>query len=254
MKKIIILAILSLIITTNASLACSRDSKVLEWLEKNGNLEEGKITTTRYPGSYETIASVTWIIEQGKTSCTSYFKGGVVAYDKELDEHYILFAPTSLYNWSREGEKVGKYLVIGTLGEGLVVINLETLEMRRYRLDPPDHDVRILEIEGNKAIVNNTREIELPAEAGTTEGRTVVRMLEPDYPDWAEKQGIMSGTIRVKCYVLPSGEVSEVEIVLSSGWPDWDQCAAEALMKWIFDPIEGEEIQWGIITFHFESK
>ena len=100
-----------------------------------------------------------------------------MAYDKELDEHYILFAPTSLYNWSREGDKVGKYLVIGTLGEGLVVINLETLEMRRYRLDPPDHDVRILEIEGNKAIVNNTREIELPAEAGTTEGRTVVRML-----------------------------------------------------------------------------
>ena len=76
MKKIIILAILSLIITTNASLACSRDSKVLEWLEKNGNLEEGKITTTRYLGSYETIASVTWIIEQGKNKLYQLLQGG----------------------------------------------------------------------------------------------------------------------------------------------------------------------------------
>jgi len=42
------------------------------------------------------------------------------------------------------------------------VISLATLEMKRYRFDPPDNDVRILEVEGNKAIVNGTRKIELP--------------------------------------------------------------------------------------------
>jgi len=58
--------------------------------------------------------------------------------------------------------KIGKYLIIGTLGEGLVVINFEMLEMRGHRLDPPDNEVRILAIEGNKAIANGTKEIELP--------------------------------------------------------------------------------------------
>jgi len=164
MKKTIILAIFLMAIITTASIACSRDPKVLEWLEKNGDLEQGKITITRYPGPYETIASVTWTIEQGKITYISYFKGSIVAYDQELDKHYILFAPASLYNWSREGERVGKYLVIGTLGEGLVVINLATLEIKRFRFEAPDHDVRILTIEGNKAIVNETREIELRLE------------------------------------------------------------------------------------------
>lgn len=41
------------------------------------------------------------------------------------------------------------------------MINLAVLEMKRYRLYPPDNDVRILEVEGNKAIVNGTRNIEL---------------------------------------------------------------------------------------------
>ena len=254
MKKTIILAVLLLLISTNASLACSRDPKVLEWLEKNGDIEQGKIILTKYPGAYETKASLTWTIEQGEKSYTSYFKGGIVAYDQELDEHYILFAPANLYNWSRQGEKVGKYLVIGTLGEGLVVINLGTLEIKRFRFEAPDNDVRILEVEGNKVIVNNTRLIFLPVEAGSTEARAVLRMVEPDYPESAEIYGIMSGKVRVKIYVLPSGEVSEIEIVLTSGLSDFDQCATEALMKWRFDPIEGEEVQSGIVTFRFESE
>ena len=86
-----------------------------------------------------------------------------MAYDEELDEHYILFAPASLYNWSREGKKVGKYLAIGTLGEGMVVINLATLEIKRFRFEAPDNDVRSLEVEGSKAIVKGTRKIALPA-------------------------------------------------------------------------------------------
>ena len=164
MKKTIILAVFLVVAITSASLACSRDPKVLEWLEKNGDIEQGKIAITNYPGPYETIASVTWTIGGEGIVYTSYFKGGIVVYDQELDEHYILFAPASLYNWSMLGKRVGKYLVIGTLGEGLVVINLATLEIKRYRLGPSDNDVRILEIEGNKAIVNETREIGLRLE------------------------------------------------------------------------------------------
>jgi len=142
--------------------------------------------------------------------------------------------------------KIGKYLIVGTLGEGLVVINFETLEMRGHRLDPPDNEVSILAIEGNKAIANGTKEIELPVGA-----RTVTRYVQPEYPEWAQKHGI-EGKVEIKCWVLPSGEVSKVEILLTSGWPELDECACQALMKWEFNPIEGEEMQWGIVPFKFE--
>lgn len=41
------------------------------------------------------------------------------------------------------------------------MINLVTLEMKRYRFEAPDHDVRTLEVKGNKVIVNGSRNIEL---------------------------------------------------------------------------------------------
>lgn len=160
-RNCLVLVILLVLIMPAGTLACSRDPKILEWLKKNGDMEEGKIEVTKYPGEYETRASILYKIADIATSYTSYFKGGIVAYDEELEEHYILFAPHSLYNWSREGEKVGKYLVIGTLGEGLVVIDLETLDMKRYRFEAPDHDVRTLAVKGNKVIVNGTRNIKL---------------------------------------------------------------------------------------------
>jgi len=189
-------------------------------------------------------------LEEGSITYTSYFKNGVVAYDKDLEEHFLLFAPDTLYHWSMVGKKARNYLIVGTLGEGLVLINVETLERIRHRLDVPDNDVRILKVKRNKAIVNNTREIELPTEGGIIEGRTVLSMVEPEHPDWAEKKEV-TDIVKVKCWVLPNGEVSQVEIVLTSGWPELDEYACEVLMKWTFDAIEGEEIQSGIVTFSF---
>jgi len=112
--------------------------------------------------------------------------------------------------------KIGKYLIIGTLGEGLVVINFETLEMRRHRLDPPDNEVRILAIEGNKAIVNGTKEIELPVGA-----RTVTRYVQPEYPEWAQKQGI-EGKVEVKCWVyFPVGRLVKWKSCSPLGGQNW---------------------------------
>jgi len=83
--------------------------------------------------------------------------------------------------------------------------------------------------------------------------RRIERQVEPDYPGWAERQGI-KGRVEVKCWVLPSGEVSEVEVWRTSGWPGLDECASRALMKWRFERIKEEEKQWGIVTFKFEYK
>ena len=68
---------------------------------------------------------------------------------------------------------------------------------------------------------------------------------DPKSLEWLEKNGqIEEGKVEVKCWVLSSGEVSKVEILLTSGWPELDECARQALMKWEFSPIEGEEMQW----------
>ncbi len=89
---------------------------------------------------------------------------------------------------------------------------------------------------------------------GPIKGRKLERWIEnPDYPEWAQKQGI-EGKVEVKCWVLPSGIVRNVETVLTSGWLELDKCAEQALMKWKFGPIKEEEIQWGIVPFEFELE
>ena len=88
---------------------------------------------------------------------------------------------------------------------------------------------------------------------GPIKWRELERRIEPDYPEWAQKQGI-EGKVEVRCLVLPSGVVRSVETVLSSGWLELDKCAEQALMKWKFGPIKEEEIQWGIVPFEFEFE
>lgn len=82
-------------------------------------------------------------------------------------------------------------------------------------------------------------------------GRKIERQVEPTYPEWAQREGI-TGVVEVKCWVLPSGEVRNVEIHRTSGWSRLDERASLALMTWKFEPIKEKEIQWGIVPFHFE--
>jgi len=82
-------------------------------------------------------------------------------------------------------------------------------------------------------------------------GRKIERQVEPPYPEWAQRQGI-TGVVEVKCWVLLSGEVRNVEISQSSGWPRLDEHASQSLMMWKFEPIKEKIIQWGIVPFRFE--
>ena len=79
----------------------------------------------------------------------------------------------------------------------------------------------------------------------------VERWIEPDYPEWAEEQGI-EGEVEVMCRVSPDGIVIGAEIERTSGWPELDECAEQALWKWGFN--EGEEIRYGTVTFIFEFE
>lgn len=59
-RNCLVLAIFLVLIMPVGTLACSRDPRILEWLEKNGDIEEGKIEVRKYPGEYETRASI-WL-------------------------------------------------------------------------------------------------------------------------------------------------------------------------------------------------
>ncbi len=100
--------------------------------------------------------------------------------------------------------------------------------------------------------------------AGTPEGnpqiegelaaRSIKRRVNPDYPDWAKKQGI-EATVRFHLTVLPNGLLKdELELEQTSGYRELDRVVYEALIQWEFEPLPPElpqVDQSGIITFTF---
>lgn len=83
--------------------------------------------------------------------------------------------------------------------------------------------------------------------------RGILTKVQPEYPDFARRQGI-EGDVTLRVWVSPRGGVSRVEVVKLSGTPELDRRAMEALKKWRFAPLP-EEIepvtQWGEITLHY---
>jgi protein TonB len=75
----------------------------------------------------------------------------------------------------------------------------------------------------------------------------------PEYPAWAEEQGIM-GSVRLYFTVDADGNVrTNIRVTKTTGYPALDQLGIDALKKWKFVPLSGggDEGQWGIITFNF---
>lgn len=59
--------------------------------------------------------------------------------------------------------------------------------------------------------------------------------VKPRYPDSARRQGA-EGTVVVKAYVTEQGRVDKVQVEQSTGHPDLDQAAVEAVGRWHFEP------------------
>ncbi|MBA7477862.1 hypothetical protein ES707_13277 [subsurface metagenome] len=92
------------------------------WAKDNGSTEDGRMNIRRYKGRHETRASVEDELRKGGITYTAYFKGGVVAYDQESNEHFVLFHPDDMYSWPTVLRLIGPYLLIGTRGEGLAIM------------------------------------------------------------------------------------------------------------------------------------
>jgi TonB family protein len=90
--------------------------------------------------------------------------------------------------------------------------------------------------------------------AGPLTNRGISRKVIPEYPAWAEEQGIM-GSVRLYFTVDAAGNVrSYIRVTKTTGYPALDQLGIEALKQWKFVPLnngEEEKGQWGIITFNF---
>ncbi len=132
------------------------------WAKDNGSIEDGRINIRRYKGKNETRASINDELREDGITYTAYFKGGVVAYDEESNEHFVLFHPDDMYSWPTVLRLTGPYLLIGTRGEGLAIINLQSFHLKRYRLSPPNDEVRSLEVRDSKIVVNEKEKIDLP--------------------------------------------------------------------------------------------
>jgi TonB family protein len=91
--------------------------------------------------------------------------------------------------------------------------------------------------------------------AGPISQREIIKKVKPKYPKWALDQHI-SGTVTVRIWVLPNGQVKGIPQVLSSsGYPDLDQVVVDAVRCWEFAPLGAGvkiEEQWGDITFIFQ--
>ena len=93
---------------------------------------------------------------------------------------------------------------------------------------------------------------------GELAARTIKRQVNPEYPDWARKQGI-EAVIRLHLTVLPNGLLRENDLQLeqTSGYRELDRVVYDALVQWEFEPLPPEVPpvdQSGVITFTFSLK
>jgi len=133
------------------------------WAQDNGGIEDGKMRIRKHKGKHSSIASINDELKEGSIVYTAYFKAGVVAYDESSDQHFILFHPDNMYSWPTVLEKVGPYLLIGTRGEGLAIVNLETFHLKRFRFPPPNDIISELEVLDSRIRINASKEMDLPS-------------------------------------------------------------------------------------------
>ena len=66
-----------------------------------------------------------------------------------------------------------------------------------------------------------------------------IRTIEPKYPASARNASI-EGLVKIKMLITYEGKVTEASIVESSGHPEMDANALEAVYKWRFSPARNK--------------
>ena len=84
----------------------------------------------------------------------------------------------------------------------------------------------------------------------------VISFQPPEYPDNFRRRGI-EGRVQIKVLIDKKGDVIEIVIDTSSGYPGFDRNAIEAISKWKFQPAyynNEERDCWVLIPIIFQLK
>jgi protein TonB len=85
---------------------------------------------------------------------------------------------------------------------------------------------------------------------GPLSARKVLKYVIPEYPEWAKARGI-EADVSIRFTVNAIGDVETSVVETTSGYPQLDRLALDALKLWKYSPLPGQDSQWGVITFRF---
>ena len=105
----------------------------------------------------------------------------------------------------------------------------------------------IVEIDSIEAFGGNIDNFKAPS---------IVKKVQPDYPEWARKQGI-HGKVVYRVLILPSGTVGDVIAMSSTIDPKLAINGAQTLRRWVFTPILNNgtpQETWVKISVQYELK
>lgn len=88
--------------------------------------------------------------------------------------------------------------------------------------------------------------------AGPIGTRRIVRRAVPQSPSWLAERGL-EVSVRIRFEVLPTGQVKPGAVIeRTSGFPDVDRRALQAIRRWRFEAAPGARRDaWGTVTFRF---
>lgn len=105
----------------------------------------------------------------------------------------------------------------------------------------------------NSAAVNIPKKEALLIQ-GDVAGRKIIRSEKPAYPRWLQEAGI-TASVTISFSVAPDGSVKKNAMVYrTSGYPELDSLAIDALMGFKFEALPTGGDQGGYATFRFELE
>jgi hypothetical protein len=134
------------------------------WYRENGFLKTGRVNIKRFAGRPTYGASVNAKHKAGNMEWYAFFKGPVVAYDCSTDEHFVVYGPSTMYNWPTAFASAQGYLWFGTRGDGVFQfdINKDWLAQIPAGWLKEVTDVTSLRFDGLSLIVNGSHKFKAP--------------------------------------------------------------------------------------------
>ncbi len=133
------------------------------WGKENGHIAEGGLKLRRYkkkPQGFKPDKKP--YLEDGNIIYARY-RSGLMAYDRENEEYFLVFRVDSQYNSVNALAKAGSWLIIGLWGEGVVAVDLKDYYLKRF--PSIKESIGKIDVTNSKIIIDDGRhELDFPIE------------------------------------------------------------------------------------------